>query len=120
MRDQEAPIITDREGNPKPDPELRDNENIPLPSVAVEFEEDPAEGFETRDYRDVVDDYMRDEVQPYAPDAWVDYEKTKIGYEIALTRYFYHYVPPRPLEEIDEEIKALEEQIQRLLAGVDG
>jgi type I restriction enzyme M protein len=118
VRDEEAPIITDRKGNPKPDPELRDNENVPLPSVVVEFEEDPAERFETRVYRDAIDDYMRDEVLPYVPDAWVDYEKTKIGYEIPLTRHFYRYVPPRPLEEIDAEIKKLEEEIQRLLAGV--
>jgi type I restriction enzyme M protein len=120
VRDEEAPIITDRKGNPKPDPELRDNENVPLPSVAVEFDEDPAERFETRAYRDAVDDYMREEVLPYVPDAWVDHEKTKIGYEIPLTRHFYKYVPPRPLEEIDAEIKALEDDIQRMLAGVTG
>lgn len=52
------------------------------------------------------------------PDAWVDHAKTKIGYEIPLTRRFYRYVPPRPLEEIDAEIKALEEEIQRLLREV--
>jgi type I restriction enzyme M protein len=120
VRDEEAPVITDRKGNPKPDPELRDNENVPLPPVAVEFEEDPAERFETRSYRDAVDDYMRDEVLPYVPDAWVDHEKTKIGYEIPLTRHFYKYVPPRPLEEIDAEIKALESEIQELLGEVTG
>ena len=49
---------------------------------------------------------MRGEVLPYVPDAWVDYAKTKIGYEIPLTRHFYKYVPPRPLAEIDAEIKA--------------
>ena len=59
---------------------------------------------------------MRDEVLPYVPDAWVDHARTKIGYEIPLTRHFYKYVPPRPLEEIDAEIKALEDEIQRLLA----
>jgi type I restriction enzyme M protein len=120
VRDEEAPIITDRKGNPKPDPELRDSENVPLPSVAVEFEEDPAERFKTRAYRDAVDDYMRDEVLPYVPDAWADYEKTKIGYEIPLTRHFYKYVPPRPLEEIDAEIMALEEKIRQLLTEVAG
>ena len=61
---------------------------------------------------------MRDEVTPYVPDACVDYEKTKIGYEIPLTRHFYKYVPPRPLEAIDAEIKTLEDEIQRLLVEV--
>ena len=61
---------------------------------------------------------MAAEVLPYVPDAWVDHAKTKIGYEIPLTRHFYRYVPPRPLEEIDAEIKALEEEIQELLGEV--
>jgi type I restriction enzyme M protein len=118
VRDEEAPVITDRKGNPEPDPELRDNENVPLPPVPVEFVEDPTERFGTLEYRTAVDDYMRDEVLPYVPDAWVDHDKTKIGYEIPLTRHFYKYVPPRPLEEIDAEIKALESEIQDLLAQV--
>jgi type I restriction enzyme M protein len=61
---------------------------------------------------------MAAEVLPYVPDAWVDHSKTKAGYEIPLTRQFYRYVPPRPLAEIDAEIKALEEEIQRLLGEV--
>ena len=61
---------------------------------------------------------MAAEVLPYVPDAWVDHTKAKIGYEIPLTRQFYRYVPPRPLTEIDAEIKALEDEIQRLLVGV--
>jgi type I restriction enzyme M protein len=120
VRDEEAPMFSDRKGNPKPDPELRDNENVPLPPGSVEFEEDPTERFATLSYRTAVDDYMRDEVLPYVPDAWVDHDRTKIGYEIPLTRHFYKYVPPRPLEEIDAEIKALEEEIRRLLAEVAG
>ena len=118
VRDVDTPIITDRKGNPKPDPELRDNENVPLPPVPVTFEEDPAERLGSLEYRTAIDDYMREEVLPYVPDAWVDYERPKIGYEIPLTRHFYNYVPPRPLEEIDAEIKALESEIQRLLDGV--
>jgi len=55
---------------------------------------------------------------PFVADAWVDHGKTKIGYEIPLTRQFYRYVPPRPLEEIDAEIRVLEEEIQRLLREV--
>jgi type I restriction enzyme M protein len=120
VRNEEAPVITDRKGNPKPDPELRDNENVPLPAGASAFEEDPTERFATLAYRSAVADYMRDEVLPYAPDAWVDHERTKIGYEIPLTRHFYKYVPPRPLEEIDVEIKALEDEIQGLLKEVAG
>jgi type I restriction enzyme M protein len=118
VRDENAPVVTDRKGNPEPDPELRDNENVPLPSVPVTFDEEPSPRFETLEYRTAVEDYMRDEVLPYVADAWVDHARTKIGYEIPLTRHFYKYVPPRPLEEIDAEIKTLEEEIQRLLAEV--
>ncbi len=120
VRDAEAPVVIDRKGNPEPDRGLRDSENVPLPPVAVSFEEDPAERLATLAYRTAVDDYMREEVLPYAPDAWVDYEKTKIGYEVPLTRYFYKYIPPRSLEEIDVELKALEDEIQGLLAEVTG
>lgn len=118
VRDEEAAIITDRKGNPKPDPELRDQENVPLPADPVSYEEDPTDRLSTLGCRTAIDDYMRDEVLPYVPDAWVDYERTKIGYEIPLTRHFYKYVPPRPLEEIDAEIKALEDEIQGLLEEV--
>ena len=120
VRDDEAPVITDRRGNPEPDPDLRDNENVPLPQVPLSFVEDPADRLATLVYRTATDDYMRDEVMPYVPDAWVDHERTRIGYEIPLTRYFYRYMPPRPLEEIDAEIKALEDEIRRLLAEVAG
>ena len=61
---------------------------------------------------------MAEEVLPYVSDAWVDHAKTKIAYEIPLTRHFYKYVPPRPLTEIDAEIKALEAGIQDLLREV--
>lgn len=61
---------------------------------------------------------MRDEVLPYAPEAWVDHDKTKIGYEIPLTRHFYKYIPARPIEEIDTELNALEAEIQALLSEV--
>jgi len=118
VRDDEAPVVTDYKVNSEPDPELRDNENVPLPTVPMSFNEDPTDRFTTMEYQTAVDDYMRDEVLPYVPDAWVDHSRTRIGYEIPLTRYFYKYVPPRPLEEIDAEIKALEDEIQRLLAEV--
>src|SRR5579884_324397 len=118
VRDDAASVITDRKGNPEPDSELRDQESVPLPAVLVTFEEDPSARFTTLEYRAAVEDYMRDEVLPYVPDAWVDHDKTKLGYEIPLTRHFYKYVPPRPLAEIDAEIRELEDQIQELLAEV--
>jgi type I restriction enzyme M protein len=118
VRDEDAPGIADRKGNPESDPDLRDNENVPLPAVSVSFGRDPAERFATLEYRTAVSDYMRGEILPYAPDAWVENTRTKIGYEIPLTRHFYKYAPPRPLEEIDGEIKTLEDEIQRLLAEV--
>ena len=116
--DEEAPIAKDRKGQPKPDPDLRDNENVPLSGPVDGFDADPAERLASRPYRDAVDTYMAAEVHPYVPDAWVDHTKTKVGYEIPLTRQFYRYVPPRPLAEIDAEIKALETEIQRLLGEV--
>ena len=116
VRDPEAPVITDRAGNPKPDPDLRDNENVPLPEVCVTYEADPTARLETIEYRTAIDDHVEAEVHPYVPDAWHDHGKTKIGYEIHLTRYFYIYTPPRPLHAIDAEIKKLEHEIQGLLA----
>ena len=118
IRDPAAPIVTSRKGEPEPDPDLRDNENVPLPEVAVSWEPDPTDRLRSLAYRIAVEDYMATEVLPYVPDAWVDYEKTKIGYEIPLTRHFYKYVLPRPLAEIDAEIKALEAEIHELLREV--
>jgi len=98
VRDPEAPVVTGKKGEPEPDPELRDYENVPL--------------------GEDVGEYMEREVAPFVPDAWVDEAKTKVGYEVPLTRHFYKYVPPRPLEEIDAEIKALEAEILELLSQV--
>jgi type I restriction enzyme M protein len=118
VRDPEAPIITDRKGSPLPDPELRDHENVPLPKRSVAYEADVNARLQSVEYRAAIRDYMEKEVLPYVPEAWVDYDKTKIGYEIPLTRHFCVYKPPRPLEEIDAEIKGLEKEIQDLLAEV--
>ncbi|NJC71235.1 SAM-dependent DNA methyltransferase [Planosporangium thailandense] len=96
--DPEGEVQTDRKGNPLPDPDLRDNENVPL--------------------GEDIHEYLKCEVLPHVPDAWIDESKTKIGYEIPFTRHFYVYKPPRPLAEIDAEIKALEAQIQALLGEV--
>lgn len=87
-------------GEPLPDPDLRDYENVPL-----------GEDIEV---------YFEREVRPHVPDAWIDREKTKVGYEIPFTRHFYVYTPPRPLAEIDAELKDLEKQIQALLSEVTG
>jgi type I restriction enzyme M protein len=82
-------------GKPLPDPELRDTENIPL-------SED-------------VDEYFKREVLPHAPDAWIDHEKTKIGYEIPFNRHFYVFKPARELSEIDADLKVVAANIQRML-----
>ncbi|MEX2644626.1 MAG: class I SAM-dependent DNA methyltransferase [Gaiellaceae bacterium] len=112
VRDPEAPAVDE------PDPELRDQENVPLPPEPARFEPEPSARLASEPYRRAVDEYMTAEVLPYASDAWVDLDKTKIGYEIPLTRHFYRYVPPRPLEEINAEIRALEDEIQELLGEV--
>jgi type I restriction enzyme M protein len=112
-----AEPVTDKKGHPYADPELRDSENVPLPAGDVVYEQDPSERLANLEFRTLVDDYVRTEVLPYVPDAWVDYTKTKVGYEIPLTRHFYKYVPPRPLEEIDAEIRAVEAEIQDQLGA---
>jgi len=82
----------------EPDPKLRDFENVPL--------------------KESIEDYFKREVLPHVPDAWIDEEKTKIGYEINFNRYFYKFTELRPLEEIDADIRAAEEEFLRLLKEV--
>ena len=118
VRDPDAEPVVDKKGNPEPDADLRDNENVPLPPIPVRFEPDVTGRLATPEYRQAIDAYVTAEVHPYVADAWVDHTKTKVGYEIPLTRHFYRYVPPRPLAEIDAEIKTLEAEIQALLAQV--
>jgi type I restriction enzyme M protein len=118
VKDADAPIVTDKQGDPEPDSDLRDNENVPLPQDPVRYEPDPSGRLANATYTQAVDAYVTAEVHPYVPDAWPDHTKTKIGYEIPLTRHFYVYTPPRPLEEIDAEIRQLEAEIQDLLAEV--
>ncbi len=64
--------------------------------------------------------YFEREVLPYAPDAWIDPDKTKIGYEIPFNRHFYVFEPPRPLAEIDRELKGVTERIKGMIEGVTG
>ena len=85
-------------GKPVADANLRDSENVPL--------------------KEDIQEYFNREVIPYAPDAWIDEKKTKVGYEIPFTRYFYKYVPPKPSEEIMAEIKELEKSLDGVLEGI--
>jgi type I restriction enzyme M protein len=118
IRDPDAPIVTDKRGQPEPDPELRDQENVALPAIRVGYEADVTDRLASVEYRTAVEDHLDNEIRPYVPDSWIDHSKTRIGYEIPLTRQFYTYEPPRPLEEIDAEIKQLESEIQELLREV--
>jgi type I restriction enzyme M protein len=97
-RDETAEICRDRNGNPEPEPELRDTENVPL--------------------KESIEAYFKREVLPHVPDAWIDHSKTKVGYEVPLNRHFYRYEPPRPLEQIETDIKTLEGEILSLLKDV--
>ena len=112
--DEDAPVLTDHRGDPLPDPDLRDQENVPLPEGWFSL---GAEG-RAKALRVSAETHLEVEIQPYAPDAWVDHDKVKVGVEIPFTRHFYEYVPPRPLAEIDAELLASEERLRELLAGL--
>jgi type I restriction enzyme M protein len=107
-RDETAEICLGADGNAEPDPELRDYENVPL--------------------REDIREYFDREVRPHVPDAWInetvrdekDGQVGKVGYEIPLTRHFYKYTPPRPLEEIEADIAGLEKDIVSMLREVVG
>lgn len=107
-RDETAEICRDRKGQPEPDRQLRDYERVPL-------SED-------------VDEYFQREVLPHVPDAWInrdirdhkDDEVGKVGYEINFNRYFYRYQPPRPLEEIEADIRVLQKDLMTMLGEVAG
>jgi type I restriction enzyme M protein len=105
-RDEQAETCLDRDGNPESDPELRDTENVPL--------------------KEDIRTFFEREVKPHVPNAWInesvrdhkDGEIGKVGYEINFNRYFYQYQPPRPLEEIEADIKKLEKEIMDMLREV--
>ena len=105
-RDENAEICKDSKGNPEPDTELRDYENVPL--------------------KEDIHAYFDREVRPHVPDAWINDDVRdekdgmigKVGYEVSFNRYFYQYEPPRPPEEIDAEIKNLEAEILKMLGEV--
>ena len=122
-RDPEAEICRDAKGNPEPDSDLRDTENIPLPEgtelpLPMAFGPDKPNDELVQTFRTTIDAYMKREVLPHVPDAWVDYGKTKVGYEIPINRHFYVYKPPRPLPEIEADIRQLEGEIADLLKGL--
>ena len=100
LRDEAGKVVLGAKGKmkgkPMPDADLRDTENVPL--------------------GEDIEAYFQREVLPHAPDAWIDHEKTKVGYEIPFNRHFYVFQPPRELAEIDAELKVVTANIQRMLA----
>lgn len=99
LRDENGEIVT-KKGKPVADAALRDSENVPL--------------------KEDIDEYFRREVLPYAPDAWIDRSKTKIGYEIPMTRYFYRYQAPERSEDITKRLHILESEISQSLEQLFG
>ena len=116
VHDEDAPVITDAKGRRKPDPDLRDKENVPLPAGWLSLDQRER----GKALVEAADAHLEAEVQPWAPGAWLDHTKTKVGFEIPFTRHFYEYVPPRPLAEIDAEIRELSGHLIDLLrvAGI--
>jgi type I restriction enzyme M protein len=91
-------VVKGKDGKPKADASLRDTENVP--------------------HKEDVDTYFEREVKPHVPDAWVDHDKTRVGYEIPFTRHFYKYEAPADLNVLEQEIDALEKDIQGMLQEV--
>jgi type I restriction enzyme M protein len=87
-------------GQPKADASLRDYENIPFLKKDTDGNLIPQK----------IEAYFKEEVLPHLPEAWIDHNKTKVGYEINFTKYFYEFKPLRPLADIKADILALEEK----------
>lgn len=141
-RDPKAEICRDSKDRPEPDSELRDTENVPLlpfgalPDAFAEkiakaenaahagaklplfFGPDMPNDDLVTAMKPAIDAYIAAEVLPHVLDAWVDYAKTKVGYEIPINRHFYVYRPPRALGEIEADITELEGEIADLLKGL--
>ncbi|MFK4048021.1 N-6 DNA methylase [Roseomonas mucosa] len=102
LRDDSGAVVLGQKGKgkgkPQPDSAMRDTENVPL-------SED-------------IQAYFDREVKPHAPDAWIDEEKTKVGYEIPFNRHFYVFEPPRPLEAIDADLKQVTDRIRAMIEGL--
>jgi len=128
-RDPSADICTDNKGKPEPDATLRDTENVPLPldialPLPLAYENKKQnKGKVDKDkllklVREHCEDYLKAEILPYRPDAWIDHSKIKLGYDIPFNRHFYQYEPPRELADIEADIKGLEQEIMDMLAEV--
>jgi len=128
-KDPEAEICLDNKKQPEPDSDLRDTENVPLPldmplplPLAYENKKQNKGKVDKTELLERVqvhcETYLKKEVLPYRPDAWIDHSKIKVGYEIAFNRHFYQYEPPRELAEIEADIKGLEKEIMEMLAEV--
>lgn len=122
-RDPKADICLDAKGNPEPDAELRDTEIVALPdsiSLPLPLGYDNETGLDKLLVlvKDHCNAYLKTEVLPHVADAWLDHSKTKVGYDIPLTRHFYVYQPPRQLEVIAGEISQLEKDIMAMLSEV--
>ena len=127
-KDPTADICRNKKGQPEPDADLRDTENVPLaPGTALPLPLD-YEGKKNKGKVDVepllervqahCEAYLAAEVLPYRPDAWIDHGKIKVGYEIPFNRHFYEYEAPRPLEQIEADIAGLEQEIMTMLKEV--
>ncbi|OKH47266.1 type I restriction-modification system subunit M [Scytonema sp. HK-05] len=121
--DPQAEICRDKKGNPEPDSNLRDTEIVPLPNditlpLPLEYDKDASVNELIKLVKRHCEEYLEAEVLPHVPDAWIDFDKTKVGYEIPLNRHFYVYQPPRPLDEIENDIKSLEADIMAMLGEV--
>ncbi len=122
-RDPKADICLDSKGKPEPDADLRDTEIVALPDdialpLPLGYDNETGHDKLLALVLDHCEDYLKAEVLPHVPDAWIDHSKTKVGYEIPLTRHFYVYQPPRPLEVIAAEISQLEKDIMAMLSEV--
>ena len=102
LRDEAGNVVLGtkgkQKGKPQPDSSLRDTESVP--------------------YKEDINEYFKREVLPHAPDAWIDPDKTKVGYEIPFNRHFYVFTPPRSLTEIDADLKQTTDRILEMIKGL--
>ncbi|TYL50028.1 SAM-dependent DNA methyltransferase [Nocardioides sp. BGMRC 2183] len=112
LLDERGDPVADRKGKSKPDTKKRDTENVPFTYGGSTA----GAGGKV----EVIQAYFDAEVKPHVPDAWIDWAKVKVGYEIPFTRHFYKYVPPRPLAEIDADLEKQVTKILDLLREVEG
>jgi type I restriction enzyme M protein len=122
-RDPGAQICLDAKGKPEPDADLRDTEIVALPPdialpLPLGFDNETGHDKLLKLVQGHCEDYLKAEVLPHVADAWIDHSKTKVGFEIPLTRHFYVYQPPRPLDVIAGEISQLEKEIMAMLSEV--